>query len=148
MSVFDNVRSLSPTMRGLASAYAVSGVVHLVRPSVFEGIIPAQLPRHRELVYVSGVAELLCLAGLLNTRTRPAAGMASAALLIAVLPANVEMARQEVARLQRRGASPKRVAAVAGSMARLPLQWPLIRSSFDLWRHPHRTAAAGVWNRA
>ena len=59
---------------GLAVVLATSGVVHLVRPEVYEGIVPRALPHHRALVYASGVAELLCAAGLLlpATRGRPA----------------------------------------------------------------------------
>ena len=57
-----------------AVAFASSGVVHLVRPQTFEPMVPRVLPAHRGLVYVSGVAELVCAAGLLHPRTRPAAG--------------------------------------------------------------------------
>ena len=53
--------------------------------------MPRVLPDHRALVYVSGVAELLCAAGLLVPATRRPAGYASAALLVAVFPANVQM---------------------------------------------------------
>ena len=46
----------------------------------------------REIVLVSGVAELVCAAGLVHPRTRNAAGWASAALLLAVWPGNFQMA--------------------------------------------------------
>lgn len=60
--------------------FAVSGVIHLVKPEAFESIIPRPLqPWARELVLVSGVAELACAGGLPHPRTRPAAGLASAA---------------------------------------------------------------------
>ena len=42
------------------------GVLHFVRPRPFERIVPKPLPRKRELVYASGVAELACAAGLLH----------------------------------------------------------------------------------
>lgn len=48
----------------LVGLFTFSGVVHLVRPGVFTPIVPDILPAHRLLVYVSGVAELLCAAGL------------------------------------------------------------------------------------
>lgn len=121
-------------MRGLVGAYVVSGVTHLVRPQVFEGMVPPQLPRARDLVYASGVAELACAAGLLDARTRRAAGAASVALLVAVLPGNVEMARQAHVRVGRRGSTPKREAVRAGTFARVPLQWPLIKASYDVAR--------------
>lgn len=111
---------------GLAGLFAVSGTVHLVRPQVFEPIVPRALPARRELVYASGVAELLCAAGLLVPRTRTLAGWASAALLIAVFPANVAMARQ----IRRRGSAPLTAAAVL----RLPLQVPMIRTALKATR--------------
>ncbi|MFC5127966.1 hypothetical protein ACFPRL_33080 [Pseudoclavibacter helvolus] len=55
--------------------FAISGVIHLVKPAVFEPIIPKPLRgKARELVVASGVAELACAAGLLRESTRPAAG--------------------------------------------------------------------------
>lgn len=134
MDLRANITHLTPVARGLVGAYVVSGVIHLVKPKVFEGIVPKQLPRRRELVYVSGVAELACAAGMLTPRTREVAGAASAALLVAVFPANVEMARQAHSRITRRGSTPQREVQRALSVARLPLQWPLIRSSVAIAR--------------
>ena len=54
---------------GLALLFIASGTTHLVRPQVFEPIVPRALPARRELVYVSGVAELVCAAGLLAPDT-------------------------------------------------------------------------------
>ena len=76
----------------LVGLFLLSGTVHLLRPGVFTPIVPDFLPAHRVLVYVSGVAELACAAGLLWRRTRRLAGLASAALLVVVFPANVTMA--------------------------------------------------------
>lgn len=107
--------------------FAVSGVIHLVRPETFEPIIPRPLRRwSRQLVHVSGVVELVCAAGLVHPRTRPAAGVASATLLVAVWPANAQMSADLGRRaLRRRDA--RSVASFAVSLARLPLQVPLIR---------------------
>lgn len=76
--------------RVVATGFAVSGVVHLVRPQVFEPMIPSALPAPRALVQVSGVAEIACAAGLL--RGDPWAPWASAGLLLAVWPGNWQMA--------------------------------------------------------
>jgi uncharacterized membrane protein len=118
------VRPLGLGARAVAAAFAVSGVVHLVRPQVFEPIVPRALPRRRELVLVSGAAELACAVGLALPATRRAAGAASAALLVAVFPANVQMAADAV-----RGAGRDRARSTRAvvTLARLPLQWPLIR---------------------
>jgi len=117
-------RSKSTT--GLAVLFGVSGVLHFVQPEPFERIVPRQLPRKKELVYASGVAELVCAAGLLHPRTRRTAGLLSAGLLAAVFPANVQMALD----LNRKG-SPR---AKAIGFARLPLQIPLIRAALKASR--------------
>ena len=54
--------------------------------------MPRYLPAHRELVYASGVAELAGGAGVLHPRTRRRAGWWLIATLLAIFPANVEMA--------------------------------------------------------
>ena len=49
---------LNPGARALVAAFAVSGTIHLVRPGVFEPIIPAPLRAwDTELVVLSGVAD-------------------------------------------------------------------------------------------
>lgn len=116
--------------------FAVSGAIHLLRPPVFEPIIPTPLRRWaRPLVLVSGVAELGCAAGLLHPRTRSAAGLASAALLVAVWPANAQMSI-DLARRARRRRDVASVAALAVSLARLPLQVPMIRASLRARSRP------------
>jgi uncharacterized membrane protein len=119
---------LTKDVAGLAAAFLVSGTTHLVRPQVFEPIVPRALPRRRELVYASGVAELLCAVGLLVPRTRAVAGLASAALLLAVFPANVQMSIDTGRRARRRGDAAS-AALFAGTLARLPLQWPMVRTA-------------------
>ena len=80
---------LPKDLQGLVALFAASGILHLVRPQVFETIVPRQLPFRRGLVYASGAAELACAAALIHPRTRRAAGWASAALLVSIFPANV-----------------------------------------------------------
>lgn len=113
----------------LAGLFLLSGTLHFVRPHVFEAIVPRRLPAHRALVYASGAAELACAAGLFVPRTRRAAGAASAALLVAVFPANVSMAAGAKRRLDRRPADPRRRGYLAATLLRLPLQWPMIRTA-------------------
>ena len=76
----------------LAAAFLGSGVIHLVRPQTFASIMPRAIPEehHTNLIYASGVAELVCAVGLVR-RTRWASA-ASLATLAAVFPANVQMA--------------------------------------------------------
>lgn len=119
---------LTRDVAGLAALLATSGVTHFARPQLYEGLVPHALGRRRELVHVSGVAELLCAAGLLVPRTRRVAGWASAGLLVAVFPANVQMSVDRGRRAGRTGDPAARATFVA-TLARLPLQWPLIRSA-------------------
>ena len=114
---------------GLAAAFATSGVLHLIRPEVFEPIVPRALPAARTLVYVSGVAEILCAAGLLVPSTRRVAGIVSAGLLLAVLPANVTMSAQAKRRLDRTPDDLTRKAFFVATLVRLPLQLPMIRTA-------------------
>jgi uncharacterized membrane protein len=72
----------------VAAAFSVSGVVHLVRPVTFTGIVPHFLPFSTALVYVSGVAELICAFGL--WRRKRWAGYAAAVLLLVLWPANLQ----------------------------------------------------------
>ncbi len=122
------VPPLSTDIAGLAVLFLTSGVTHLAKPEVFEPLVPNSLPRRRELVYVSGVAELVCAAGLLHPRTRRLAGWASAVLLVAILPGNVQMSANHGKRAQRTQTTGAK-AMFAGTIARLPLQLPLIRTA-------------------
>lgn len=106
----------------LAALFAASGVIHLVKPEVYEPIMPRFVPKHREVVYASGVAELACAAGLLHGRTRSLAGWASVGLLLAVYPANLKMAA-DASRTERTGLK-------AAAFGRLPLQLPMIRAAY------------------
>jgi len=114
---------LRPDAKIVVGAFLASGTVHLVKPEVFEPLMPSWVPAHREVIVGSGVAELLCALGLLMPSTRRAAGAASAALLVGVFPGNVKMAVDAL-----RGSNRPFQAA---TLARLPLQLPLIRGA---WR--------------
>ena len=81
--------SFSRTVTGLV--FVGAGALHFVAPGTYEKIMPPYLPPHRELVYLSGAAEVLGGFGLLAERTRAAAGVGLILLLVAVLPANVQM---------------------------------------------------------
>ncbi|MEO3935659.1 DoxX family protein [Dermatophilaceae bacterium Soc4.6] len=121
------VPPLTRGIGGLATAFLVSGVVHLVRPQVFEPTIPPQLAHPRQLVIWSGVAEIVCGAGMLVPQTRRRAGLASAALLVGVWPANAQMLVSAHQRAQRSPGSWTAQAERAVTAVRLPLQAPLIR---------------------
>ena len=75
----------------LGSSFVVAGLLHFLSPGTYERIMPPHLPLHRELVYLSGAMEIAGGLGLLPKRTRPVAGIGLILLLLAVLPANVQM---------------------------------------------------------
>ena len=75
----------------LALLFVGAGVLHFVRPAIFERIVPPVLPAPHLLVLLSGAAEVAGGLGLLVPATRRAAGWGLLALLAAVFPANVYM---------------------------------------------------------
>src|SRR3954451_20480257 len=85
-------RTLRVMLRRLCGPFFVlAGVVHFTRTRWYESIMPPYVPRHREMVYASGVAEIAGGLGLM-TRRRRTAGWWLLATLVAVFPANVHMA--------------------------------------------------------
>lgn len=123
------LRRASPFL--LASLLTVTGVSHFAVPKAYAAIVPPQLPWAYGLVYASGVAELACAAGLAAPRTRRAAAWASAALLVAVFPANVQMALDAGGRSD---------AYRWGTYARLPVQVPLLLWAVSVGRSTRTSA--------
>lgn len=79
----------------LAAIFVAAGTLHVLRPRVFDAIVPPYVPMPpRAATLISGAAELAGGLGLLHPATRPAARWGLLALLLAVFPANVQMALQ------------------------------------------------------
>lgn len=76
----------------LAVSMMVVGMTHFTHASLFVSIMPDYLPFHLELVYLSGVFEVVLGAMLLFERTRILAAWGLIALYLAVFPANINMA--------------------------------------------------------
>ncbi|HWP32344.1 MAG TPA: hypothetical protein VNL97_01210 [Solirubrobacterales bacterium] len=102
----------------LAGFFGFAGAMHFVVPRSYEAIMPPSLPRHREAVALSGLAEIAGGAAVVSRRTRPLARWWLLGLLLAVFPANVHMA---VNPEQVRGLDLKRIPRWT-LWARLPLQ--------------------------
>jgi uncharacterized membrane protein len=83
---------MSRSQKTLAGFFAFAGTMHFVIPRSYEAIMPPSVPRHREAVAVSGVAEILGGVAVLARPTRRFARWWLLALLLAVFPANVHMA--------------------------------------------------------
>jgi uncharacterized membrane protein len=125
---------------GVIGLFAVSGAVHFAKPRVFYQLMPPSFPARDLAIYASGAAEIVCSVGLL---TRQAwAPRASAALLVAVWPGNLEYAARVT---RKRGLGSK--AAIIG-WARMPLQVPMVWAVLaDQSQVGRATPAVGVRQR-
>jgi len=116
----------------LALLFSAAGALHFVIPGRYAAIVPAYLPAHLELVYISGFFEILGGIGLLAPTdfhgfpARSVAAWGLVALLIAVFPANVDMAIHH---------AKFATIPVWALWLRLPLQLPLI---WWAWRYTRR----------
>jgi len=76
----------------LSVSIIVVGITHFVKPEQYDRIVPPQLPYPFELVYISGFFEILGGIGLLIPFVSVAAAWGLIALFIAVFPANINLA--------------------------------------------------------
>ena len=117
---------------GLAGLMLVMGTLHFLVPQPFMRLVPAWLGRPRLWTYASGVAELASGALLLSPRTKRLGGMVAAATMVAVFPANVQMALDQGAPTG---------AFALGAWLRLPLQVPLIAWA---WRQTRKATGGSA----
>jgi uncharacterized membrane protein len=109
---------MTRSQKTLAGLFVFTGTMHFVIPRSYEAMMPPSLPRHREAVLVSGVAEIAGGLAVAAPSTRRFARWWLLALLVAVFPANVHMAANPE---QVRGLDLNRIPRWA-LWARLPLQ--------------------------
>jgi uncharacterized membrane protein len=130
--------SLRPASRGILAAVMVGvGALHFVMSDPFVRIVPAWLPAPLVLVWVSGFFEILGGVGLLVRRARRAASYGLVALYLAVFPANVNMAVNDLTFDGTHHLPP------ALLWLRLPLQVVLIAWALWVGRDDPRRAEAG-----
>jgi uncharacterized membrane protein len=72
--------------------FTIGGIAHFILIDKFISIMPSYLAYPKELVIISGIFELLGAAGILIPQTRKFAGYGLIALIVAVYPANINMA--------------------------------------------------------
>tara|TARA_R110002096_G_scaffold44524_10_gene119927 strand:- start:27163 stop:27552 length:390 start_codon:yes stop_codon:yes gene_type:complete len=80
----------------IALAMIAVGATHFANPEPFIRIVPSILPEPRLLVLISGAFEVAGGFGLLWPQTRRLASLGLIALFIAVFPANINMAINEI----------------------------------------------------
>jgi uncharacterized membrane protein len=114
----ENLLKLLVVLMGLS--YVWIGCQHFINPSFFLKIVPPYLPFHLELVYLSGGFEIIFGLGLLFKKTRFYASWGLVFLLIAVYPANIYLAFNEIPQ------EAINVSSFMASWVRLPIQFVLI----------------------
>ena len=77
--------------------YVIVGIKHFIEPEYFLSIVPPYLPYHLELVYVSGLFEVLFGILILLPKYRYYGAIGLILFLIAVFPANIYLAQNEIA---------------------------------------------------
>ena len=105
----------------LAAVMGASGAAHFLVPRSYEAIVPRFLGAAGVWVQLSGAAELACAALLVPSRTRRLGAWLSVGILIAVFPANVQMALD--------GGVPGKSFPLGSAVVawlRVPLQVPLV----------------------
>lgn len=123
----DPGRGRARSRYALAAVMIAAGVLHFVAPQAYDPLIPPGLGPPRPWVLGSGAAEVAAGALLAAPRTRRAGAWAVVAVLVAVLPGNVQMALD--------GGYPGAGGLAGDPVAawlRLPLQVPLV-----LWALSH-----------
>ncbi len=103
----------------IAAIFLCAGTLHFIRPGAYVSVMPNYIPWHAAMVYISGAAEILGAIGIIIPKTQKWAGWVLIALLIAVYPANIEMA---IEAFQHQGWS----LYFWATLLRLPLQFVLI----------------------
>lgn len=80
----------------LAAFYCFAGFNHLINPEFYIAIMPPNLPSPEWLNLIAGLAEIVLGVFVLEPRVRVLAAWGIIALLIAVFPANLWVAMQNV----------------------------------------------------
>jgi len=106
-----------------------AGGLHFALTDGYARIVPHFIPDAELVVRVSGVAEIICGCLVAIPKTRRVGGFATAALLIAVFPANVQMALD--GGLKGGGFA---LGNPAVAWLRLPVQIPLIKWALSVAR--------------
>jgi uncharacterized membrane protein len=122
--------SSQTTAQRMGAMLVGMGALHFVAPKPFDQIVPVELPgTPRFYTLASGVAEAATGAMLLAPRTRRLGALVAIALFIGVYPANINSVRV----LWHKG-WPARI----GTIARLPLQIPMITQALKVYRNTPR----------
>ena len=104
----------------------LAGINHFAIPNFYLQIMPPYLPFTMALIYLSGLAEIVCGALFIPKQTRRIGAWLTILLLIAVFPANVQMVFNEYE---------KGGLMFCASIARLPVQFLMIWLVYKFAKH-------------
>ena len=100
--------------------YILVGISHFYNTAFFLKIMPPSFPFHLESVYLSGFFEIIFGIGIMLNSLRKYASWGLILLLVAVYPANIYLAFNEVAQNE------IGISSFVASWVRLPMQFVLI----------------------
>lgn len=103
----------------IAFSFIAAGLLHFLNTRMYMQIMPDYIPWHKAMVWISGLAEVAGGLGILFPATRLPAVYGLLLLLLAVFPANIDMA---VKSYRKAGLSPYTWLL----LLRLPLQFVLM----------------------
>ena len=109
----------SITVYSLGILYISVGITHFTNPKFFIPLVPPCLIYLEELVFISGIVEVIMGIMLFFKKSRKLGALITIALLLAVFPANIYLYLSE---------TPRGVLEISKNQAlfRLPFQVPLI----------------------
>jgi uncharacterized membrane protein len=94
-----SVFKVEPSRRarvGLSLFFAFTALGHFVRPEEMSPMLPALVPYRVEIIYLTGILELLGAIGVWIPRLTKLAGLCLILMLVCVLPANIYSAFNHV----------------------------------------------------
>ena len=77
-------------------SYILAGIPHFTNPDFYAPMMPPYLPWHKELILLSGLFEILGGVGMFFPFSRRFSSVGLIALLVAVFPANMHLAINEI----------------------------------------------------
>lgn len=110
--------------------YIVAGINHFLHPLFYEQIIPAFIPWHRPVIFITGIIDILLGILLIPLSTRRPAAWGIIILLIAIFPANINMMLNYYN---------EQDPALWVTILRLPLQIILIWWAYSFTKPPAKT---------
>ncbi|MBW1298809.1 DoxX family protein [Aquimarina litoralis] len=84
----------------LSGIFSLAGIFHFIKPKAFMRVMPLYIPFHRQLVYMSGLTEIIAGIGLLFIETRFISAWGIICMLILFFPVHIHMLVNEKAGLK------------------------------------------------